>query len=603
VQGTLIELWQRRVAETPDRPAVLRSLAGRWESLSWAQLDRETDQLACGLLSLGVQPADRVAIISRNRLEWAEADLAVMKIAACSVPIHPDAAASDMVHMLEDSGARVVFVQDEKLLPLLRPLEGRLQKTILFAGAAQAGEMRWSELLAAGATFRAEFPDRLGLVRQQVVPETLASIVYTAGTTGRPKGVMLVHDNFVFEIEALRQALGGYIGQDDVHLLCLPLAHILGRILMLTAVEVGYANAFSSGLDNLWSDLVEVKPTFVTVVPAVLERIHAALQGRLEEGALPLRVGMRWAISLARQVAEKRRRRLPLSPLMAVGHHLAGGLLFGRVLKRHLGGRLKFFISGGAPLSVEIACWLERLGIQVLEGYGLTENTGAANVNRPDRCRFGSVGPPLPGIEQRIGPGGEILIRGRNVMRGYYRREEATREALDEEGWLHTGDVGYLDEEGFLHITDRKKDIIVTSTGKNVSPQNIEALMRTSPYIEQIMVLGDGRPYLTALISPEREEIQRFAERQGIAFDRFEELAAHPMVRQLISEEIEARNRQLAGYEAVRSFALVPEPFSLETGEITPTMKLRRAHIEARYRDLIEWMYSEARGGAEGGEG
>jgi long-chain acyl-CoA synthetase len=262
-------------------------------------------------------------------------------------------------------------------------------------------------------------------------------------------------------------------------------------------------------------------------------------------------------------------------------------------VRERFGGRLKFFICGGAPLSTEIAEFLDALGLLVLEGYGLTENAGAANVNRPDRYRFGTVGPPIPGVEERIAPDGEILIRGRNVMAGYYNQPDDTSGILDADGWLHTGDIGRLEHDGFLKVTDRKKDIIVTSGGKNVAPQNIEKLLRTSRYIDQAMVCGDGRKYLTALVSLDAEQIQRFAEAEGLPFDRTAELLVHPKIRHLIEEEIEERNRQLAGFETIRRFTILPEPLSLDAGEITPTLKVRRREVEERYRDLIEAMYQD----------
>jgi len=286
--------------------------------------------------------------------------------------------------------------------------------------------------------------------------------------------------------------------------------------------------------------------------------------------------------------------RKPLSAILSLRHLVSKSLVIGPAIKERFGGKLKFFVCGGAALSTDIAEFLDALGILVLEGYGLTENVGAANVNRPDRYRFGTVGPPIPGIEERIAEDGEILIRGRNVMSGYFGQTEASREVLDRDGWLHTGDIGRIESDGFLRVTGRKKDIIVTSGGRNVSPQNIEKLLRTSPYIDQAMVSGDGRKYLTALVSLNEEQVQRFAEQEGIPFDRLDELVVHPRVRQLIGSEIEERNRQLASYETIRRFTILPEPLSLSAGEITPTLKLRRMEVEERYRELIEAMYEES---------
>lgn len=596
-ERTFVDLLRWRVAESPDRPAATHAVSGHWESMSWSELDILTGQLAHGLMSLGVTAGDRVAILSRSRLAWVVADLAVLKAAGCTVPVHTDAIVEHVQHVLSDSDATVVFVENEKQLAKVRQILSatRIRKVVLMGGPARGpGEVRWEELLAAGRVHQAEFPGSLGARTRGLQPASLASIVYTAGTTGMPKGVMLTHDNFVFEAEALATVMGDVITADDTHLLCLPLSHVLARIMFLTSVRVGYCTAFSSGLDVLDREMVEARPTFITVVPGILERIHAALMEEVDARGWLARRVFRMAQQAGDAAARCRQDRLPESLALRARRMVFDGLVLGPLVRARFGGRLKFFVCGGAPLSNEIAELLNAMGILVLEGYGLSENTGAANVNRPDRYRFGTVGPPIPGVEERLAPDGEILIRGRNVMAGYHNLPRATREVLDEDGWLHTGDMGRFEPDGFLRVTDRKKDIIVTSGGKNVSPQNIEKLLRTSPYIDQAMVHGDGRKYLTALVSLDLEQIQRFAEKAGIPFDRRTELLAHPRVRQLIEDEVEERNRQLPGFETIRRFAILPEPLSLDAGEITPTLKLRRQEVEERYREIIEAMYEEA---------
>jgi len=594
--GTFVDLFEWRVQQTPDQVALSSSIAGHWKEITWSEFDDQTNQLAHGLISLGVSEGDRVAILSRSRKEWVVADLAIFKTAGCTVPIHVDAVGDHVRHVLGDSGAKVIFVQDEKQLTRIRKItdEIGIEHIILMAGPVRgSGEIRWEELLTAGRVHQAEFPGTLAARKSQLQPDSLISIVYTAGTTGLPKGVMLTHDNFVFEAKALSKVMQQIINPGDVHLLCLPLSHILARVIVLTSVQVGYCTAFSSGLDVLDREMVEVKPSFVTVVPGILERIYAALTRQVEKRGWASRKLFKWATQVGEQVASLHSDKSPVPIGLSVKHKFSRNVVLGPTLSERFGGRLKFFVSGGAPLSPDIAELLNSLGLLVLEGYGMTENTGAANVNRPNRYRFGTVGPPIPGVEECLAEDGEILIRGRNVMVGYYKQPQATKEVLDDEGWLHTGDLGKFEDEGFLKVTGRKKDLIITSGGKNVSPQNIEKIMRTSRYMEQIMVCGDGRKYLTALVSLDREQAQRFAEREGIPFDRISELVIHPRIRRLIEAEIEERNQQLAGFEAVRRFAILPEPLSLDAGEITPTLKLRRKEVEERYRDLIEAMYQE----------
>lgn len=591
-----VELFRWRVSESPETRALLRSVAGRWEDMNWRQLDLVTEELAHGLLSLGIAAGDRVAILSRSRAEWLMADLAIFKVSACTVPVHADAVVTDVAHMLQDSGARLLFVQDEnqaaRLLPALE--DTAVEKVVLMVGPARKeSQLRWEDLLAAGRAHQAEYPDALQPRQRQLEPNSPASIVYTAGTTGQAKGVVLDQENLLFEVEALSKIMAGVLDASDIHMLCLPLSHILARVLVLTSVRMGYSTAFSSSLESLERELGEVRPTFMTVVPGILERIHGSLEAQLRRRDFFTRQLVGWATGVGRRVAHRRRVRAPLGTLLGVSHLAADGLILSRLVKERFGGRLKFFVCGGAPLSPEIAEWFESLGVLVLEGYGTTENTGAANVNRPDHYHFGSVGPPVPGVEERLGEDGEILIRGPNIMQGYWGRPDESAAVLDADGWLHTGDLGSFDDEGFLYVTGRKKDIIVTSGGKNVSPQNIEKLMRTSPYIHQIMVCGDGRKFLTALVVANAEAVQRFAENEGIAFDRFQELVVHPRIRRLIAQEIEERNGQLAGYQTIRRFTVLPENFSLDAGEITATMKLRRQAVEERYRDLIDAMYEQ----------
>ncbi len=602
VDRTFIDLFADRVRTSPERTALLHSVGGSWESVSWAEFDRLTSQIAHGLMALGLEPGDRIGLLARSRLEWVLADIGILKAGCCSVPVHVNSLPDQIQHVLADSGARAVFVESERELANVQCIACDLdleQRLVMRGPARGEGVLPWSELLAAGRVHQAEFPGTIAARQKGLDPTSLATIVYTSGTTGLPKGVMITQRNIVFQAEALAEVMRGTLGPDDLHLMCLPLSHILARSIVLAGVSAGYANAFATSLDAIERELVELRPTFMTVVPLVLEQILVAIKQEMGERNPISRNLVRWARAVNTQVAHRRIGSQPLGISLSLRDLVNRRLLLGPRVVERFGGRLKFFICGGAPLSTTVAEFFESLGIPVLEGYGLTENVGPANVNRPERYRFGTVGPPIPGVEERIAPDGEILIRGPNVMAGYYNHPAATREAIDAEGWLHTGDTGHFEIDGFLRVTGRTKDIIVTSGGKNVSPQNIEKRLRTSRYIHQAMVYGDGRRFLTALITLDEEQLQRFAEDQGLAFDKIAELVAHPRVRELIQREIDDCNRELASFETIRRFALLPAALTLDAGEITPTSKIRRQEVAIRYRDLIEAMYEDPSQGPE----
>jgi long-chain acyl-CoA synthetase len=594
---TFIDLFNQRVAETPDNTALLHSVGGSWEPISWLEYDQQTSHIAHGLMSLGLEPGDRVALLSHSRVEWVLADIGILKAGCCSVPIHANSMSDQVEHLLADSGAKAIFVESEKELACVRKVSAKtaLEHVLVMRSPARGGsnEVAWEELLTAGRVHKAEFPGTIAARQKALEPSSLATIVYTSGTTGLPKGVMLTQGNIVFQVEALARVMRGVLGPDDLHLMCLPLSHILARSILMGGVTSGYANAFTTSLAAIEREMVEVRPTFITVVPLVLEQFHTAIKREFSERNPVSRRVIRWARGVGSKVAGRRSDKRPLGLSLAVKDALNSKLVLGRGIAERFGGRLKFFICGGAPLSATIAEFLESLGVLVLEGYGLTENVGAANVNQPNRYRLGTVGPPVLGVEERIAEDGEILVRGPNVMAGYYKQAEATAEVIDEEGWLHTGDLGQFEEGGFLRVTGRKKDLIVTSGGKNVAPQNIEKLLRTSRFIQQAMVYGDGRRYLTALVSLDEECLQRFAEDEDLAFDKFTELAVHPRVRAQIQREIDDRNRKLASYETIKRFAILPEPLSLDAGDLTPTRKIRRQEVEIRYRDLLEEMYED----------
>ncbi len=590
----LIDLIEKRVEKSPDRPALLHSVGGKWESLTWLEFDEITNHIAHGLMAMGLEPGQSVAILSRSRLEWVLADIGIIKAGCCSVPIHANSLPEQIEHILTDSNSRAIFFESEKDSSNVRckACGEKVQNLIVMRGPAKSDdETSWQDLIAMGKAHKAEFPGSISSRQKKLKASSLATLVYTSGTTGMPKGVMLTQANIVFQSEALAAVMESVIGPDDIHLMCLPLSHILARSIVFAGITTGYANAFCTSLEAIDREMREIRPTFITVVPLILEQFHSSIRDEMNSRNPITRLVLKWSRGVEGKVAKNKMEHIPLPPSLAVTDVINKRFILGPGISERFGGRLKFFISGGAPLARSIAEFFESIGILVLEGYGLTENVGAANVNRPDRYRFGTVGPPVVGVEELIADDGEILIRGPNVMAGYFNQPEATAEVLDENGWLHTGDIGHFEDGGFLKVTGRKKDIIVTSGGKNVSPQNIERRLRASKYIQQAMVVGDNRRYLTALVSLDHENLQKFAEDEGLALDKIEELASHPRIRELVQREIDSCNRRLASFETIRRFTILPTPLSLDAGELTPTNKIRRQQVEVRYADLIETMY------------
>jgi long-chain acyl-CoA synthetase len=420
-------------------------------------------------------------------------------------------------------------------------------------------------------------------------PEDVATIVYTSGTTGPPKGVVQTHANHMAALQASAQTTPTTEGW--VHLLFLPLAHSFGRLESFLGPYEGLVTAFAESLDKVGENLREVRPHFICSVPRVFEKVYARILAGVEAGSPLKKRIFNWALGVGRRVSRLQQERRPVPPLLALQHRLAHRLVFSK-LHAALGGRLQWAVSGGAPLSREIAEFFHAAGILVLEGYGLTETCPVLTFNRPTHFKFGSVGQALPGIELKIAPDGEILARGPNIAtRGYYKQPEATREVFDPEGWFHTGDIGRLDDEGFLYITDRKKDLIITAGGMNIAPQNIENLLKADPFISQAMVYGDRRPYPVALITVNADELRKFAREQGLPADDPAALVKHPRVVERVGRTVEEKNAQLPSYARIKRFAVLAEDFTQETGELTPTLKVKRKVVTEKYRSVIEDLY------------
>jgi long-chain acyl-CoA synthetase len=581
-----------RVAATPEREAFRHPVGDRWESLSWRQVGERVWAIAAGLLVLGIQPEDRVGIASSTRLDWILADFGILCAGAATTTVYPTTPAADVAFILRDSGTRLVFAEDDEQVAKLRghraDLPG-LARVVTFDGTPDGDwVIGLAELERLGRDHLAANPTAVDDAVAAVTPESLATLIYTSGTTGRPKGVRLVHDNWTYEGKAI-QALD-LLRPDDLQYLWLPLSHSFGKVLLSGQLAVGFATAVDGRIPKLIDNLAVVRPTFMAAAPRIFEKVQHRVVGMAGHG-LKRRV-FDWAFAVGRRAAGGQHGRRPTG-LLALQHAVADRLVFAK-LRERFGGRLRFFVSGSAALSAEVAEFFNAAGVLILEGYGLTETSAASFVNRPDDPRFGTVGRPLPGTEVRIGDQGEILVRGPGVMRGYHNLPEETAAVLTGDGWFRTGDVGELDGDGFLRVTDRMKDLIKTSGGKYVAPQSIEiAFKAVCPYAAEIVVYGEGRPYCTALVALDAEAIDGWAREHGLAGRPFAELAASEQVRALIAGYVEEANRRLPRWETIKRFTVLDRELQVEAGDLTPSLKLKRRAVAARYRDLLESLYDD----------
>ena len=565
-----------------------------WSVSTWTELGDQVRAVAAGLLSSGVQLGDSVALLSNTRVEWTVLDYAALSIGAVVVPIYHSSTPQQIQFVLRDSEARMLVlenrVQLEELSASLAVVETLRCKVVfeVMDLREQPDTMLFDELIRQGRRYMRDESTEFEAVLRAVRRDDLATIVYTSGTTGAQKGVHLSHGNILAAIDSISQVLP--VGPDDTTLLCLPLSHIFPRLAQFAALEYGFCIAYAQRVDLLAEVLAEVRPTFFFGVPRLYERIyHQVVSGYRELPPL-MRTMVRKGLEAARDDEEQ-----PLLGRRLVNRlheKIAERTLF-EALREGMGGRLRFCVSGGAPLNTEVAEFFRLASIEILEGYGLSECVGAATINRFGDNRIGTVGRPLPGVRLRIAADGEVLLRGDMLFGGYHNQPEETELAISEDGWFRTGDVGTLDDAGFLVITDRKKDIIVTSGGKNVAPQWVEAALRLSPYVFDAMVFGDRRPHLVALITLNEDEVRSFASSLGLPVDDWGALLRDARLRGLMDAEIERCNARLSPFERVRSHRILRRPLSIEGGELTPTMKVRRGIIWERNRPLIEAMYAE----------
>ena len=562
---TIANLWRNAVAAGHPDPAYLYESGGDWHEVARADAVRMVDELANGLLALGIRRGDAFALLGRTSLEWSLFDFALGLVGAVGAPIYSSSSARDVRYVLEHSEAVGVLVEDDEQLA---KIEGFAGHVITFAGL--------DELRARGRAWAVEHPGELDARADSIDEDDLFTFIYTSGTTGPPKACMIRHRNYYAMVQKSDEMEDKLLRPGDVMLLYLPLAHNYGRLLHLSAAYHGFTIAFLPDPLQAAAALPHVRPTIFPSVPRVYEKIHAAVVAGFDERTGAQRRIIDWALGVGRRVSQLRQAKRPVPPLLAVQHRIADRLVYSKV-KERLGGRLRVANAGGAPLSREIAEFFHAIDILVLEGYGLSEVTTAATVNRPSAFKFGTVGQPLPGVELRLAEDGEILIRSDTVFAGYYRDAEATRATIDDEGFVHTGDIGHIDEDGFLVITDRKKDIIVTAGGKNVAPQNLENELKASKYVSQALVVGDRRPYIAALITLDRAEIDKWGGED---------------VETLVQSVVDSVNSEHSRFEQIKRFTIVPREFSAEHDEVTPTLKLKRNVIISHFADEVANLYA-----------
>jgi long-chain acyl-CoA synthetase len=594
-EKTMNRMFLNRIEQGGDSVRYLVPRNGKWDPMTYREVGTAVREMANGLMAQGLSRGDKVAILSATRVEWCLADIAIILGGFVPVPIYPSNLPDQVEYILAHSQARAVFVENEmqwnKIAGVRRNLPA-LSLAILYAGipGKPEGVIDLPGLRARGIEFASAHPDALARRTEEITPGDDLTLIYTSGTTGPPKGVVTRHSNYVFVVTSALEAVT--VRRNERFLQFLPLAHSLGRLEHFLTFDAMAVSAFARDIQTVGEDLALVRPEIMVSVPRLYEKFYARVLAKVEEDGGLKQAIFQWALGVGRKVSRRRQRKEPVGGLLALKLSVAERLVFQKIRER-MGGRFRFAISGGAPLSPEIAEFLHALGVLILEGYGLTEDSTVTAVNRYENYKFGTVGKALPGTEIRIAPDGEILVRGPHVFKEYFRDPEATREAVDAEGWLHTGDIGELDSEGFLRITDRKKDIIVTSGGKNVAPQNIENLLKNDKFVSQAFVYGDRRKYLTALITLSAEEVGKWAAQNGIPETDLVLLAKNPRVEAMMRGRVDEINRQLASFEQVKKYVLLGADFTQETGELTPTLKVKRKVVIKKYGSLLDALYEK----------
>ncbi|MBI4341393.1 MAG: long-chain fatty acid--CoA ligase [Candidatus Omnitrophica bacterium] len=592
---TIPSRFFRQAEHLAQKPLFLAKRGGAYQAITWREAQEQVQDLSTFLMQHQINVGDRILILSENRPEWAIADVAIQSAGAWSVPLYPSLTAEEILGICRDcqpvGGVVSTIDQAKKLVQVARQVPSLQFLLVMEEGAgASAIQITWREALAQGRQLRPKLESLLTHRREQLRAEETATLIYTSGTTGEPKGVMLSHRNFLSNVDACLEVIP--ISAADTHLSFLPLSHVFERMagwyLMFTA---GASVAYAENMETIPQNMAEVHPTVMLGVPRFFEKLSNKITDGIRQASPAKRRLAEWALRIGQASAALRLAGTPLPLPLRLKRAMADRLVF-HTLKAKLGGRLRFFVSGGAPLSKSIGEFFYSLGVTIIEGYGLTETSPVIAANRLDCPRFGSVGPAIPGVEVWIAEDGEVLTRGPHIMQGYYNKPEATAAAIVD-GWFHTGDIGHLDQDGWLHITDRKKDLIKTAGGKFVAPQKLEGLFVTDPAVSQAFVYGDKQPYCVALIVPNAEQLLRVARERQLSGTTAKELVNDPQVQQWYWERIQAKQQGLAGFEQVKKIALLDREFTQAGGELTPTLKAKRAIIAQRHEALLRGLYAQ----------
>ena len=592
---SVAQMFVNRVAATPHAEAFRYPLDHTWASVTWQQVGERVNNLAAGLISLGIAAEDRVALACATRYEWVLVDFAIMCAGAATTTVYPTTNDTDVAYIVANSGSRVVVAENQTQLDKL--LEHRAElpevsKVVIIDGN---GDGDWvislAELDLLGKQLLADAPNAVSERVAAVGPDHLASLIYTSGTTGRPKGVRLTHGAWTYTAAAI-DALD-ILGPNDLNFLWLPLAHAFGKVMLALPLQIGFPTAIDGRVERIIDNLAALRPTIMGAAPRIFEKAHARIQDMAAEQGRLTKMVFDWAIRVGVKVSEARQAGKKPSLASSLAYKVADRLVFSTIRER-FGGRLRFFVSAAAALDREVAQWFDAVGIIVLEGYGLTETAAASFINRPSAYRFGTVGWPFPATDVKIADDGEILLKGPGLMTSYHDLPEATAEALDGDGWFHTGDIGAVDPDGFLRITDRKKDMFKTSQGKYVAPSAIDARFKgCCPYVSEILVYGEGKPYCVALVSLDTEAITDWANKNGLAGKSFEEIARDDKTQRLIAGYIDALNAELNRWEQIKKFTIADREFTVESGDLTPSLKLKRKVVIEKFADRLQALYEQ----------
>jgi long-chain acyl-CoA synthetase len=565
---------------------------GQYVSISTDEFGNKVKHFSLGLKELGLNPEDKLVILSETRPEWVMTDIANLCAGGVTVPVYPTLMPEQIKYIVEDSDARIVVYSDSEQgnkLAEIRPGLSNVTHYITFESEAPEGVLTFDQVVEKGKKIFEESPDLFDKAASLAKPDTLASILYTSGTTGVPKGVMLTHNNFVTNVKGVTDVIE--VSHKDKVLSWLPLSHSFERIATYTYLYKGCCIAYAENMLTVGQDMPVVRPTVVIGVPRMFEKVYSTVMDNVLASPPLKRKIFFWATKVGRNFGQRTLRGEPIPRMLEFKRKIAHKLVFSKIIAK-TGGRIRFFISGAAPLSKDIAELFYAMGLIVLEGYGLTETSPVISLTRLEKIKFGKVGPPIPDVEVKIAEDGEILARGPNIMLGYYNMEEETKEAI-KDGWFYTGDIGHLDEDGFIVITDRKKDIIVTAGGKNVAPQPIENAVKTNMYVNDVLVIGDRRKFMSALVVPNFEKLEEYAKFNNIPYENLQDLIKNKDILTFLEAEIDRATPHLASYEKVKKIALLDREFTIADGEITPTLKIKRNVVEKKYKDLIDALYVE----------